>query len=110
MRAKLDGYLALFATGEYDALKHGADYEQYLAWDQLEQGVCPALGFESDTDETVAGPNGNYTVTRPTVTVLHGGGFGLTVCYTVSFPVKWNGRTFADLTIPVTVSSFYKIK
>ena len=109
-QAKLDGYLAAFAAGEYNALKRGADYEQYLAWERLEQGVYPVLGFENDTDETVADPNGNYTATRPTVTVLRGDGFGLTVRYTVSFPVKWNGRTFADLTVPVTVSSYYRTK
>ena len=47
-QAKLDGYLAAFAAGEYNALKRGADYEQYLAWERLEQGVYPVLGFEND--------------------------------------------------------------
>ena len=109
-QAKLDGYLAAFAAEEFDALKHGSEYERYFAWDRLKQGVYPALGFAQDTDQTVTAPNGNFTVTRPTVTVLRGDGFGLAVRYTVSFPVKWNGMTFADLTLPVAVSSYYRTK
>ena len=54
--------------------------------------------------------NGNCTMSRPTVTTLSGNGFGLTAAYTVSFPIVWGGRSFADLEVPITVTSYYKFK
>ena len=44
------------------------------------------------------------------VMILRGEGFGITLHYTAVFPIVWNGKTYGDLSIPVTVSSYYKIK
>ena len=49
-------------------------------------------------------------MTRPTVTVLRGNGFGLTLRYTAIFPIRWNGKTYQSLKVPITVSSYYKFK
>ena len=47
---------------------------------------------------------------RPQVTSLKGDGFGITVRYTVVFPIKWNGNAYKSLEVPITVSSYYKSK
>ena len=68
------------------------------------------LGFTSDTVTEYAYPNGNCVMKRPQVTSLKGDGFGITVRYTVVFPIKWNGNAYKSLEVPITVSSYYKCK
>ena len=110
VRAKLDGYVSAYAVESFGGLKHGTESSAYMDRERFAAGVCPALGFADETQETYEYPNGECTMTRPDVTVFFEDGFGVTVQYTAVFPVAWNGRTFADLTVPVTVSSFYRIK
>ena len=110
VKAKLDGYVSSYAVDAFEGLKHGTDYADYLDRQSFADGVCPALGFADETQETYEYPNGACTMTRPEVTVTFDDGYGATIRYQVILPVRWNGITFADLTIPVTVSSFYKTK
>jgi hypothetical protein len=49
-------------------------------------------------------------MSRPTVTVLSGNGFGVKVEYIASFAVKWNGKRYTDIEIPISVTSYYKTK
>ena len=106
---KLDSYIASYSTKVFDALKQGESYEKYINWSELESGALPALGFESQDDDYVYA-NGNCTLTEPVVTILKGEGFGITVYYIANYPVQWGGKTYTDLSIPITVTSYYKTK
>lgn len=110
VKAKLDSTLSEYAAEMFDAIKQGESYEQYIDYDGLTQKAMKTLGFSSDSVTEYAYPNGNCTMTRPTVTVLRGNGFGLTLRYTAIFPIRWNGKTYQSLKVPITVSSYYKFK
>ena len=90
---KLDNIVSEYAVEAFDSIKQGENLDRVI-----------------DLDKLITYPNGNCKMSRPTITTLSGNGFGLTATYTVSFPVKWGGRTFADLTVPITVTSYYKFK
>ena len=106
---KLDSYMASYSTEVFDALKQGESYEKYINWNELEMGAYTALGFANADDEYVYA-NGKCTLTDPVVTILRGEGFGITVKYVAKFPIAWGGKTYSDLSIPVTVTSYYKTK
>lgn len=109
VKHKLDGYLSEVATEEFNSLKQGESYESHIDYDALGAGAFEALGF-APGDSEYAYENGNCIMTRPTVTALRGDGFGVKVEYDAIFAVKWNGKTFTNLTIPVTVTGYYKFK
>lgn len=109
MKHKLDGYISDYATGAFNAVKQGEAYEIYVDYENLANGCLPSLGF-TQSDSVYRYDNGNCTLVEPEVKVLRGEGFGITLHYTAVFPIVWNGKTYGDLSIPVTVSSYYKIK
>ena len=110
VQAKLDSYVASFAPEGYDALKQGSSKDNYIDWMRLLADTYPALGFDDESDTHFYYENGNCSMTRPQVTVLQGDGFGVTVEYTAIFPVVWNGLNYTNLEIPMTVTSYYKMK
>lgn len=110
VQAKLDSYVSSRATDEYDALKQGSVKDNYFEWNQIEAEAYKALGFPNESDEAYVYENGNCKMTRPALTILKGDGFGVTVEYVAIFPIAWNGMVFADLEIPVTVTSYYKTR
>lgn len=109
VETKLDNVVAEYAVEAFDSVKQGNSLDRVIDLDKLRQNAYTALGFDVYA-ESIVYPNGNCKMSRPTVTALSGNGFGLTATYTVSFSVKWSGKTFADLTIPITVTSYYKFK
>ena len=109
MKHKLDGYISDYATIAFNAVKQGEAYEIYVDYENLANGCLPSLGF-TQSDSVYRYDNGNCTLIGPGVQVLRGEGFGITLHYTAVFPIVWNGKTYGDLSIPVTVSSYYKIK
>lgn len=109
MKHKLDGYISDYATIAFNAVKQGEAYEVYVDYENLANGCLPSLGF-TQSDSVYRYDNGNCTLIGPEVKVLRGEGFGITLHYTAVFPIVWNGKTYGDLSIPVTVSSYYKIK
>lgn len=109
MKHKLDGYISDYATVAFNAVKQGEAYEVYVDYENLASGCLPSLGF-TRSDSVYRYDNGNCTLVEPEVKVLRGEGFGITLHYTAVFPIVWNGKTYGDLSIPVTVSSYYKIK
>lgn len=109
MKHKLDGYISDYATVAFNAVKQGEAYEIYVDYENLANGCLPSLGF-TQSDSVYRYDNGNCTLIGPEVKVLRGEGFGITLHYTAVFPIVWNGKTYGDLSIPVTVSSYYKIK
>ena len=109
VKMKLDSCVSEFATEAFDSIKQGDNYEFMLDLEKLKENAYRHLGFGSD-DASITYENGNCMMSRPTVTTLSGNGFGLTVAYTVSFSIVWGGRTYADLEVPITVTSYYKFK
>lgn len=109
MKHKLDGYISDYATVAFNAVKQGEAYEVYVDYESLANGCLPSLGF-TQSDSVYRYDNGNCTLVEPEVKALRGEGFGITLHYTAVFPIVWNGKTYGDLSIPVTVSSYYKIK
>ena len=109
MKHKLDGYISDYATVAFNAVKQGEAYETYVDYENLANGCLPSLGF-TQSDSVYRYDNGNCTLVEPEVKILRGEGFGITLHYTAVFPIVWNGKTYGDLSIPVTVSSYYKIK
>lgn len=109
MKHKLDGYISDYATIAFNAVKQGEAYEVYVDYENLANGCLPSLGF-TQSDSVYRYDNGNCTLIGPEVKVLRGEGFGITLHYTAVFPIVWNGKTYGDLSIPVTVSSYYRIK
>ena len=109
MKHKLDGYISDYATVAFNAVKQGEAYEIYVDYESLANGCLPSLGF-TQSDSVYRYDNGNCTLVEPEVKILRGEGFGITLHYTAVFPIVWNGKTYGDLSIPVTVSSYYKIK
>lgn len=109
MKHKLDGYISDYATVAFNAVKQGEAYEIYVDYENLASGCLPSLGF-AQSDSVYRYDNGNCTLVEPEVKILRGEGFGITLHYTAVFPIVWNGKTYGDLSIPVTVSSYYKIK
>lgn len=109
MKHKLDGYISDYATVAFNAVKQGEAYEIYVDYENLANGCLPSLGF-TQSDSVYRYDNGNCTLVEPEVKVLRGEGFGITLHYAAVFPIVWNGKTYGDLSIPVTVSSYYKIK
>ena len=110
VKTKLDSVVSEYATAMFDAIKQGAPSERYIDYDGLVRKTYAKLGFSSDTVTEYHYPNGNCVMMRPQVTSLKGDGFGITVRYTVVFPIKWNGKTYKSLEVPITVSSYYKCK
>ena len=106
---KLDNIVSEYAVEAFDSIKQGENLDRVIDLDKLKQNAYAELGFNAYAT-SITYPNGNCKMSRPTITTLSGNGFGLTATYTVSFPVKWGGRTFADLTVPITVTSYYKFK
>ena len=107
-KAKLDGYISGYATETFDELKQGYNYALTLDLKELESGVYEALGFSSGNTEYVY--SNGIRMGKPEVTALSGNGFGVVIKYTAYFPVEWNGRKYADIQIPVTLTSYYKLK
>ena len=110
VEAKLDGYISDYAVKMFDAIKQGDTYASDIDWEGLENGAYKALGFENDFTSELVYQEGDCVMSRPTVTVLSGNGFGVKVEYTASFAVKWNGKRYTDIEIPISVTSYYKTK
>lgn len=109
VQMKLDNCVAEYAIEAFDAVKQGESLDRVIDLDKLKQKAYTELGFNS-YETNITYPNVNCTMSRPTITTLSGNGFGLTATYTVSFPVKWGGKVYTDLTVPITVTSYYKFK
>lgn len=60
VQAKLDSYVSLRATDEYDALKQGSVKDNYFDWVQIETEAYEALGFSNETDEVYVYENKYY--------------------------------------------------
>ena len=109
VKMKLDSCISEFAVEAFDSIKQGENLDRVIDLDERNQNAYTELGFNAYA-QSITFPNGNCEMSRLTITTLSGNGFGLTATYTVTFPVEWGGKTFADLNVPITITSYYKIK
>ena len=93
---KLDNCITKYAVEAFDSIKQGESVDRVIDLNKLKQNAYAGLGFSA--------------MSRPTIQTLSGNGFGLTATYTVTFPISWGGKTFTELTVPITVTSYYKFK
>lgn len=107
MKSKLDGYVSEYATEAYNAIKQGQYYDSHIDYSEFKNNCLPSIGFGSTG---VCIYSSSCTLTNATATVLRGDGFGLTVRYNAVIPIRWNGRTFTSISIPVTISGYFKVK
>lgn len=109
VKLKLDSHITKYAVEAFDSIKQGEKYTEVIDLATLKQTAYTSLGF-SASDASYTYENGNCTMSRPAITALSGEGFGLSATYTASFPIVWNGKVYADLEVPLTVTSYYKFK
>ena len=98
MQLRIDGYLTRYAMEEYDSLKQGEAWGQYLDRDALTEGVYDLLHNESDS----------YVMIQSGVSELTGDRFGVMVDYVISIPFELFNRKIADIYVPVTIVSRYQ--
>ena len=108
-KAKLDGYISDYSVEIFNALKQGQNFTEYIDWNELEAGAMSAVGFPNDTDSEYVYKNA-IRMSRPETELLSGNGFGVKISYIAYFPIEWNGTKYADLQIPVNITSYYKFK
>ncbi len=109
LKAKLDGYVSEYVIEMFSAIKHAGQYDGYVDYDTFRDDCYAALGFD-EVDNTYIYDNGNCVLSDPSITVLRGNGFGLSMQYKAAFHINWNGMSYSDLIIPITIYSYYRIK
>lgn len=109
VKQKLDSCMSELSIEAFDSIKQGNHSSSIIDHARIRQKANETLGFSSASTQSLSSI-GNSTMSRPSVTTMTGNGFGVSVKYTLTFPIKWNGRTFTSLRVPVTVTSFYKFK
>ena len=98
MQLRIDGYLTRYAMEEYDSLKQGEAWGQYLDRDALTEGVYDLLHNESDS----------YVMIQSGVSELTGDRFGIMVDYVISIPLELYNRKIAEIYFQVTIVSRYQ--
>ena len=106
---KLDSYVTRYAVGKYDALKQGEPWETYIDSSDLVDGAYTALGFPQNHGGVVE-VEGKYVMDRPSITSVANDGFGVCAVYEIRIPFELFDREIAEITVPVTVVSQYKLK
>ena len=106
---KLDSYVTRYAVGKYDALKQGEPWETYIDSSDLVSGAYTALGFPQNNGGVVE-VEGKYVMDRPSITSVANDGFGVCAVYEIRIPFELFDREIAEITVPVTVVSQYKLK
>jgi len=105
---QLDSVILKSAMENYDALKRGSAYQEYINYTQLEQDAYVALGFFNEDIESIE--KHIYTINRPTITPIAEGGFGLTVTYELQIAFWVLGEDYGTITVPVSLTSKYTEK
>ena len=86
---KLDGFVTRTAVEQYDALKQGEAWVDYVDRNDLVDGAYYLLGFPTiitlEYREPIA-VAGKYYMSRPTIYALAGDAFGVYVQYEIEIP------------------------
>ena len=104
-RLRLESCVMQSAIDNYDALKQGNAYSDYIDTDALIEKSYEALGFSWDTEHIEE--NGR-TMTRPEIEALNNNGYGVKVTYELTVPFELLDRTVIDITVPVELVAEYR--
>ena len=107
-QTQLDSVVMKSAVENYDALKRGSTYRGYIDYAKLGQDAYVALGF-ADTDAEWLEEH-PYIMSRPQITPITEGGFGLTVTYNLEINFFVLGEDYGKITVPITLTSKYTEK
>ena len=105
VQLKLDSLIMKSAVENYDALKQGERYRDYIDKEKLVQDVYEALGFSLNTESIDID---GCTMTRPEIQAIEENGYGVKVSYELTVPFEMSDHTFIDITVPVELCSQYK--
>lgn len=106
---KLDGYITQCAVKNFDALKQGAAWDEFIDSMEIVDGAYELLGFPGLRSEPVV-TEGKYSMSRPDIYALSGDCFGVRVRYEITVPFEAFGRKIADIVIPIEIQSRYTEK
>lgn len=104
-RLKLESCVMRSAIDNYDAIKQGNAYSDYIDPQTLVDNAYEALGFSWDTE--CIEDNGKR-MTRPEIEAIQNGGYGVKVTYELSVPFEFLDRTVTYITVPVELSAEYR--
>ena len=105
----LDGYVTRYAVSRFNALKQGEAWGGYIDRDALVGGAYETLGFSQAGGGSVS-VNGQYVMTRPTITPESSDAFGIRAVYDLKIPFELFNREITEITVPITVVSQFKQK
>ena len=110
---KLDSYVTQYAVNKYDALKQGTPWDEYIDNGDLVNGAYIMLGFSpvggQGSNETLIA-DGKYVMSRPSIYATSGDTLGIMARYKIIIPFELFNREIAEITVPVTLVSQYKLK
>lgn len=106
---KLDGYITQCAVKNFDALKQGAAWDEFIDSMEMVDGAYDLLGFPDLRSEAIVA-EGKYEMSRPDIYVLSGDCFGVRVRYEITVPFEAFGRKVADIVVPIEIQSRYTEK
>ena len=104
-RLKIESCVMRSAIDNYDALKQGSAYADYIDTDILVEDAYEALGFSWDTEYV---EDNGKKMTRPEIEAIQNGGYGVKVSYELSVPFEFLDRTVTYITVPVELSAEYR--
>lgn len=105
---KLDGYVTRCAIENYDALKQGNAWNEYIDRNELVAGAYSVLGITSEYNTPIV-VAGKYDMSRPTILPLDEDAFGVVVQYEIKIPYELFNQAFS-VTVPVEIVSRYTKK
>ena len=106
---KLDGYITQCAVKNFDALKQGAAWDEFIDSMEMVDGAYDLLGFPDLRSEAIVA-EGKYEMSRPDIYALSGDCFGVRVRYEITVPFEAFGRKVADIVVPIEIQSRYTEK
>ena len=102
---KLESCIMKSAIDNYDALKQGTAYTDYVDRDRLISDTYEALGFSWDMEYI---QSEKYKMTRPEIETIDENGYGIKVMYELTVPFEFLDHTITEITVPVELYAEYK--
>ena len=109
-KLKLDSFVTSYAVENYNALKQGEAWSEYIDRDLLVNEVYTLLGFPKFVTleyKPTAPVEGKYIMSEPDVYALAGDSFGVLVEYEISIPFEVFGYRISDIIVPIEIISRY---
>ena len=109
-KLKLDSFVTSYAVENYNALKQGEAWIEYIDRDLLVNEVYTLLGFPKFVTleyKPTAPVEGKYIMSEPDVYALAGDSFGVLVEYEISIPFEVFGYRISNIIVPIEIISRY---